>query len=75
MKSSFYQRDRKGTVNPVESLRRHRRRRCTHSLNSSMMTGEKRGRREGAKVGAGGVGGEREREREQMIETVVNVKR
>lgn len=58
----------KGTFNPVGSLRRHRQRRCAHSLNSSMSTGgEKRGRREGAngEEGGGGCEGEyRERERD-----------
>lgn len=61
----------KGTFNPVGSLRRHRQRRCAHSLNSSMSTGgEKRGRREGAngEEGGGGCEGEyRERERETEL--------
>lgn len=72
----------KGTFNPVGSLRRHRQRRCAHSLNSSMSTGgEKRGRREGAngEEGGGGCEGEyRERERDWADDkknSVADVKR
>lgn len=64
----------KGTFNPVGSLRRHRQRRCAHSLNSSMSTGGKKEEGErgltGKKVEAG-VRGNTERERERETELMI----